>query len=108
MRFVIFTHSLVSDWNHGNAHFLRGVCSDLLGRGHEVRVFEPEDGWSLKNLVAEHPEAIAEFEQAYPGLRSTQYDPPTLDLDRALQGADIVMVHEWNPHDLVKRIGEHH
>ena len=26
MRFVIFTHSLVSDWNHGNAHFLRGFA----------------------------------------------------------------------------------
>ena len=25
MRIVIFYHSLVSDWNHGNAHFLRGV-----------------------------------------------------------------------------------
>ena len=23
---VIFCHSLVSDWNHGNAHFLRGVA----------------------------------------------------------------------------------
>ncbi len=22
MRFLFYTHSLVSDWNHGNAHFL--------------------------------------------------------------------------------------
>ena len=33
MRFVIFTHSLVSDWNHGNAHFLRGVTSELISQG---------------------------------------------------------------------------
>jgi len=43
MRFVIFTHSLVSDWNHGNAHFLRGIASELLSLGHELRIFEPED-----------------------------------------------------------------
>jgi spore maturation protein CgeB len=31
----------------------------------------------------------------------------TLDLDEALDGADFVMVHEWNAHELVRRIGEH-
>jgi glycosyltransferase involved in cell wall biosynthesis len=41
MRIAIFCHSLMSDWNHGNAHFLRGVVTDLLDRGHDVRVFEP-------------------------------------------------------------------
>ena len=29
MKVVIFCHSLVSDWNHGNAHFLRGVATEL-------------------------------------------------------------------------------
>ena len=24
MKLVLFYHSLASDWNHGNAHFLRG------------------------------------------------------------------------------------
>ena len=33
MRFVIFTHSLVSDWNHGNAHFLRGIARELIEQG---------------------------------------------------------------------------
>ena len=42
MRVVLFCHSLLSDWNHGNAHFLRGVVSELVARGHEVRVFEPQ------------------------------------------------------------------
>src|SRR6059058_6202874 len=54
MRIVIFCHSLVSDWNHGNAHFLRGVCAELVDRGHDLRVYEPIDGWSRANLVAEH------------------------------------------------------
>ncbi len=30
MRIAWFTHSLVSDWNHGNAHFLRGVLAELI------------------------------------------------------------------------------
>ena len=57
MRVIIFFHSLVSDWNHGNAHFLRGVCTDLLARGHEIQVFEPADAWSVQNLLAEHGQA---------------------------------------------------
>jgi spore maturation protein CgeB len=108
MRFVLFYHSLVSDWNHGNAHFLRGVVSELLARGHDVRVYEPRDGWSLKNLRDEHGDAtIDQFRAAYAGLGSTFYDLATLDLDDALDGADGVIVHEWSEHELVHRIGGH-
>jgi spore maturation protein CgeB len=108
VRVIIFCHSLLSDWNHGNAHFLRGVCSDLLARGHAVQVYEPADAWSLANLVAEHGEApLRGFARAYPELHSTRYDPATLDLDTALADADLVLVHEWNEHALVKRIGLH-
>src|SRR4051812_49203356 len=109
MKIVLFYHSLISDWNHGNAHFLRGVASELIARGHQVDVFEPANSWSLQNLLAEHGEqAVADFHEAYPNLRSRRYDPATLDLDGALEGADIVIVHEWNEHALVARVGEHH
>jgi spore maturation protein CgeB len=108
MRFVLFYHSLVSDWNHGNAHFLRGVVSELLGRGHDVKVYEPRGGWSLKNLRDEHGEGpVEQFRAAYPGLASTFYDLASLDLDAALGGADGVIVHEWSEHELVRRVGEH-
>ena len=108
MRFVMFCHSLVSDWNHGNAHFLRGICSELLARGHELAVYEPRDAWSRVNLEAEHGHApIEEFARVYPELHSTACDPATLDLDVALEGADVVLVHEWNDHALVRRIGQH-
>jgi hypothetical protein len=33
MRFLFYTHSLDSNWNHGNAHFLRGGMRDLRRRG---------------------------------------------------------------------------
>ncbi|MDQ2694609.1 MAG: glycosyltransferase, partial [Pseudomonadota bacterium] len=105
MKLVFFYHSLVSDWNHGNAHFLRGVVSELLARGHEVEVFEPADGWSLSRLRAEQGEApLTAFYNAYPGLRSRFYDAD-LDLDAALAGADVAIVHEWNDPALVARIG---
>ena len=41
MKIAYFTHSLASCWNHGNAHFLRGVLRELIARGHEVRALEP-------------------------------------------------------------------
>jgi len=108
LRFVFFTHSLVSDWNHGNAHFLRGVVSELLSLGHEVRVFEPLHGWSLQNLRRERGDtAVDAFNQAFPRLRSSFYDPATLDLERALEGADVVIVHEWNAPEMIARLGRH-
>src|SRR5579883_770596 len=106
LRFVFFTHSLISDWNHGNAHFLRGVVSELMSLGHEVRVLEPLRGWSLQNLRQERGDAAVDaFNQAFPRLRSTFYDPVTLDLDRALEGADVVIAHEWNPPEVIARLG---
>ncbi len=108
MRFVMFYHSLVSDWNHGNAHFLRGVASELLDRGHQVAIFEPEDGWSRRNLLADHgPAALEDFARTYPRLRSQTYQTDKLDLDGALADADVVLVHEWNEPRLVAEIGAH-
>ncbi|HVV51843.1 MAG TPA: glycosyltransferase [Polyangia bacterium] len=111
MRFVMFYHSLISDWNHGNAHFLRGVARNLLRRGHQVTVHEPADGWSRANLLADHgPAPLAAFAAAYPELAgaSRAYDDPArLDLDAALEGADVVVVHEWTAPELVRRLGRH-
>ncbi len=108
MRVVLFCHSLVSDWNHGNAHFLRGIVCELLSRGHEVTTYEPANGWSLSNLIAEHGRRpLEEFRQAYPDLHSIPYELEELDLDAALDGAGLVIVHEWNEPELVRRIGRH-
>jgi spore maturation protein CgeB len=106
MRIVIFCHSLVSDWNHGNAHFLRGVATELLRRGHQVMCCEPEDAWSLRNLIAAHGDApVAAFRAAYPQLSPHRYtagsDPAPL-----VEDADLVLVHEWNDSALVARLGE--
>ena len=108
MKIVFFVHSLLSDWNHGNAHFLRGVVTELLERGDRVTVYEPRDAWSVTNLVADAgPSALDAFAGAYPRLHSLRYTLDTLDLDRVLDGAELVIVHEWNDHQLVAAIGRH-
>lgn len=108
MNIVIFCHSLVSDWNHGNAHFLRGIVSELQAREHNVRVYEPRDAWSRQKLVEQHGSAaIDHFREQFPHLHSSRYDLETLDLDQALDHADLVLVHEWNEHELVRSVGEH-
>lgn len=108
MKICWFVHSLASDWNNGNAHFLRGIASELAQRGHEVCVFEPTDAWSAANLIAEHGErALIGYKSVYPALVIERYRAD-LDLEHALDGADLVVVHEWNDPDLVARIGQHH
>lgn len=108
MKVVIFCHSLVSDWNHGNAHFLRGVSGELLERGHELSVYEPRGGWSRANLVKTQGDApIRAFARRFPELSSHEYDLSELDLDAALDHADLVLVHEWSDPELVRRIGIH-
>lgn len=108
MHVAMFCHSLRSDWNHGNAHFLRGVASELIARGHRIDVHEPLFGWSARNLLAQYgPHAMEAFRSAYPLLDSRAYELRTLDLDDVLDGVDLVLVHEWTEHELVRRIGEH-
>jgi spore maturation protein CgeB len=105
MKVVYFTHSLRSCWNHGNAHFLRGVLSELIERGHDVRVLEPDGAWSLANLVKNHGEAALQpFRNAYPELASRTYSRPEEGAAQAW-GADLVVVHEWNDPELVAAIG---
>ena len=104
MRIVLFYHSLISDWNHGNAHFLRGIANELIRRGHDVQIFEPKNAWSATHLVADQGTApIDEFHARYPRLTSTRYD--RIDPASAMERADLVIVHEWNPPELVNLIG---
>jgi spore maturation protein CgeB len=107
-KIVMFCHSLRSDWNHGNAHFLRGVLSECWHRGFDVFALEPANSWSAQNLLKDHGLAALEaWREVYPPLPLAIYDPARLDLDQVLEGADIVLVHEWNEPELVARIAAH-
>ncbi len=105
MRIAWFTHSLRSCWNHGNAHFLRGVLRELLALGHEVRAFEPVGAWSLANLLADHGAgALIPFERAYPELDSETYASPDEAVEK-LGDCDLVVVHEWTDPEVIAALG---
>ena len=107
MRIAYFTHSLRSCWNHGNAHFLRGVLRELKARGHDVRSLEPEDSWSLLNLQQDGDSAgLAAWQEAYPDLQDVvQVYTRGAPVDALVGDADLVIVHEWNEPDLVADMG---
>lgn len=106
MNIVYFTHSLRSCWNHGNAHFLRGVLRELRARGHRVRAFEPMRNWSLDNLLADAGhDGLDAFRDAYPELDPETYAPDA-DLAALVAGADLVIMHEWNDPALVAALGD--
>jgi spore maturation protein CgeB len=103
MRLVFFVHSLASCWNHGNAHFLRGIVRELRDAGHEVDVWEPENGWSRRELRRDQGDAaLAELARRFP---SRTYGRG-LDVRAAVDGADAVVVHEWNEPWLVAAVGK--
>ncbi|MDB4995284.1 MAG: hypothetical protein JWM74_2716 [Myxococcaceae bacterium] len=108
MRIAAFCHSLLSDWNRGTAHFLRGILTELASRGHAVEILEPRDPWSVASLVREHGTPMqSEVREVYPDLAIRRYDVPTIDLDATLDGVDLVLVHDSTPRDVVARIGAH-
>lgn len=111
IKFRFFAHSWVSDWNHGNAHFLRGLVRELIRMGHEVRCYEELGAWSLTNLVRQESdkaiEAIDEFRRTYPELDVRFYQrDATLDrfLDHELKDSDFVILHEWNEPELANAV----
>lgn len=106
MKVAYFSHSVVSCWNHGNAHFLRGVLSELQGRGHDVVVYEPRTSWSRSNLVHDHGDApLADFREAFPQLWPALYDYENVRPDELVDDCDLVLVHEWNEPWLVGELG---
>ncbi|NLF29533.1 MAG: glycosyltransferase [Planctomycetes bacterium] len=108
MRIAVFCHSLLSDWNHGNAHFLRGLVTELIARGHQVRVYEPVDAWSYVNLIGEKgDEPVEAFGKVYPMLDPVRYHLQTFDPAAELDEPDLILVHEWNDPALVARLGRY-
>jgi spore maturation protein CgeB len=85
--------------------------TELALRGHDVRVWEPVHAWSKENLVRDHGrEPLEEVSRHYSHLRISEYGSEEIDsddrLDEILADCDLVLVHEWNDHKLIGRIGE--
>src|SRR5436853_3734849 len=107
MRFVFFCHAISSCWNNGNAHFLRGVTRELAKLGHQVTVYEAEDGWSRLNAIRDGgADALTEAMGLMQGVAIRGYFEAMPDLDSALEDADVVVAHEWNPRELLEGLAE--
>lgn len=108
MKICLFYHSVISDWNHGNAHFLRGIMSSLFLRGHNVTVLEPDNGWSFRNLLIEKGLiAFYDFKKLFPLHEPVLYSEKTFNPGQYLHNADLVIVHELNNPGIVKKIGDY-
>jgi spore maturation protein CgeB len=112
INIALFSHSLISDWNHGNAHFLRGLMSELARMGHRVRCYEELGSWSLSNLVKQEGERaiemIDDFRVAYPELDIRFYQLSHKGfhqlLEDELREVDVVLLHEWNDPSVVNSV----
>lgn len=107
-RFALFYQSIVSDWNHGNAHFLRGLMRALQLRGHSTVCYEQVDNWSLTNLLRVNPRAIQDFAREFPDLHFQRYalgDNLEQSLREQLRHVDVALVHEWNEPELIRLVG---
>jgi spore maturation protein CgeB len=109
VKVVFFTHSLISDWNHGNAHFLRGLMRALQRRGHTTMACERWRNWSTEQLVQDHGALpIVEFARRFADLEVAFYRGWASILEEAdalTRGADVVVVHEFNEPELVGALG---
>lgn len=106
-----FAHSWVSDWNHGNAHFLRGLARSLIRMGHRVKCYEQLGSWSLSNLVKNEGEraitSIDGFRRVYPDLNIHFYNNDSTFPDFAaqhLRHADVVILHEWTDPEIANAV----
>jgi spore maturation protein CgeB len=112
LNIALFAHSMVSDWNHGNAHFLRGLMRELVRMGHTVRCYEELTSWSLTNLMKQEGEraieAIDSFRRAYPELDIRFYKSGDAEfphfLEEELRETDLVLLHEWNDPQVVNQV----
>jgi spore maturation protein CgeB len=105
MKAVFFHHAFTCCWNNGNAHFMRGVARELARLGHEVVVCEPEDGWSRINALRDGGDTILDETEGLLGFVQLHRYRATPDLDAVLDHAALVIVHEWNPPELIASIG---
>jgi len=104
MRIAVFCPSLMSDWRHGSAHFLRGLVAELLTRGHDVRTYAPVNAWSYAALIGDDESADA-VRRVYPRLEPVRYHLRTFDAARDLHEPELILVHAWNDPTLVARLG---
>ncbi len=104
LRIAYFAHTVRSDWNNGNAHFVRGLLRAMNSLGHKVTAFEPEMDWSYENLLDEQQgsQSIDQFARTYSDVFIQTYAAAEVDASfhdlwvERLREVQVVILHEWN------------
>ena len=108
LRLRFFAHSWRSDWNHGNAHFLRGLVDELARLGHEVRCYEADNAWSYVNLLHEESasQSIQQFKAAFPNLDLRTYSEDSFQqfAETELRDSDVAVIHEWTSPEIANKV----
>jgi spore maturation protein CgeB len=108
LRLAYIAHTLRSDWNNGNAHFLRGLMRAMTDLGHDLTVFEPESGWSIENLLTEPRgrQSIDNFVRTYPDINLKTYNSEQSGggWRERLKDKEVVILHEWSTPALAQHL----
>ena len=108
LRIAYIAHTLRSDWNNGNAHFLRGLIREMTCLGHDVTVYEPESEWSIENLRTEPKgqQSLDNFARIYADINIRTYgsEAGNEPWRECLSDKEIVILHEWNPPALAQHL----
>ncbi len=103
-----FTHSLASCWNHGNAHFVRGVLRELVApRPRRHAPTSPKAAGAARISSRDHGDRrrLDRFAGLSRAARRRASIPTRRTSTRCSGARTLVIVHEWNDPALVAAIG---
>lgn len=111
MHIAFFGHSILADWNNGQAHFVRGLIRELCRLGHQCVFYEAKDNLATRQQVScVGRSSLLETLRVFPFLRVRLHRDGSRDplgfLPQALEEADIAIVLEGAEPSLIRALPE--
>jgi hypothetical protein len=111
-RWAFFPNSIVSDFENQGAHLYRAIAKQIALIDDEARFYEERANPWLRNMLLNRgASSLLAFQQLYPHIDYTTYDPRSgADLadwlTRVLATVDIVVIDSMAPPEITRWIGE--
>jgi hypothetical protein len=111
-RWAFFPNSIVSAHENQGAHLYRAMAKQIAAIEDEARFYEERaNPWLRNMLMSEGAASFLAFQEEYPEIDYTTYDPRTgADLadwlTRVLATVDIAVIDTSAPQDIMRWIGE--